>query len=246
MLSTFFDASSPVPSAEDRFLLLQQHAATLGVSAVHYAVFTRRGDPTRSYRVIFSTLPDAYQAAYDAAGFLEDDPVPRRAVCQFTPFGWFDCPEFRAARQHSRGRKSRARQILDLAAQFGLDNAMVVPTHAAARDGRYQIGVVSLYGETVPRALPDGFRFKCQMLHEQVITADDAEGALPSPWVLPDRARHCLQWAARGKCRHDIAVILNISPASVDSYLHNALERLGATNTPQAVARAIREGLIFP
>jgi DNA-binding CsgD family transcriptional regulator len=39
-----------------------------------------------------------------------------------------------------------------------------------------------------------------------------------------------LQWAARGKCRHDIAVILDISPASVDSYLHNALERLGASN----------------
>ena len=246
MLSTLFDASSPARSAEDRFLLLQQHAATLGFDGLHYAIFTRRGDPTQSYRVIFSTLPAAYQEAYDDAGFLEDDPILRRAVSQFTPFSWFDCPEFRAARHHRRGRKPRARQILDLAAAFGFFDAIVVPTHATARDGRYQIGVVSLFGETASSTLPDWFRFQCQMLHEQVVAKDDADSLSPSPWVLPDRARHCLQWAARGKCRQDIAVILDISPASVDSYLHNALERLEATNTPQAVARAIREGLIFP
>lgn len=246
MLSTLFDATSPARSAEDGFLLLQQHAVTLGFDGLHYAVFTRRGDPTQSYRVIFSTLPAAYQEAYDDAGFLEDDPVPRRAVSQFTPFSWFDCPEFRAARHHRRGRKPRARQILDLAATFGIFDGVIVPTHATGRDGRYQIGVVNFYGATVPSALPDWFRFQCQMLHEQVITQDGTDSEARSPWVLPDRARQCLQWAARGKCRQDIAVILNISPASVDSYLHNALERLGASNTPQAVARAIREGLIFP
>jgi hypothetical protein len=73
-----FDAPAPVRSAEDRFLLLQQHADTLGFSGSHYAVFTRRGGPTSSYRVIFSTLPSAYHEAYDAAGFLADDPIPRR------------------------------------------------------------------------------------------------------------------------------------------------------------------------
>ena len=246
MLSTMFDAPAPVRSAEDRFLLLQQHADTLGFSGLHYAVFTRRGDPTSSYRVIFSTLPSAYQDAYDAAGFLADDPIPRRAVSQFTPFGWYDCPEFRAARNHRRGRKPLACQILDLAAEFRFFDGTVVPTHATARDGRYQIGVIGLYGDRAAPALPDWFRFQCQMLHEQTVAAEDVAVVLPSPWVLPDRARQCLQWAARGKCRHDIAIILGISPASVDSYLHNALERLSATNTPQAVARAIREGLIFP
>jgi DNA-binding CsgD family transcriptional regulator len=258
MLAETYDALLSAPSDADLFPFLHQHAEALGFAAVQYGVFAGASDATITDRVIHTTLPAPYQDAYSAAGFSQDDPRVRRAAVQLTPFTWYDCPEFDQARHTRRGRKSIASQMLDLAAAHGFVDGVVVPSHSVSGQGVRHTGMIGLYRTSLGCPdLPCWFRFLCQLLHEQISMVDvpcgsrfddtGSYGARPKGgWILSDRERHCLHWAARGKRRCEIAHILGVSAATVDSYLRAALERLDAVSTTQAVATAIREGLIVP
>jgi DNA-binding CsgD family transcriptional regulator len=62
--------------------------------------------------------------------------------------------------------------------------------------------------------------------------------------LLSPRERECLQWTAAGKTTWEIAAILEISPNTIDGYVAAATRKLGAVNRTQAVAEALRRGLI--
>lgn len=62
--------------------------------------------------------------------------------------------------------------------------------------------------------------------------------------LLSRRERECLQWTAAGKTTWEIAGILEISQNTVDGYISTAGRKLGAVNRTQAVAEALRRGLI--
>lgn len=65
----------------------------------------------------------------------------------------------------------------------------------------------------------------------------------PAPRLSP-RERECLQWACRGKSSSDIGVILGLSPRTVDSYLEKVCAKLGVRTRVEAVAGAVRAGII--
>jgi DNA-binding NarL/FixJ family response regulator len=56
--------------------------------------------------------------------------------------------------------------------------------------------------------------------------------------------RRVLQALADGRTEREAASELGLAHQTVRSYVKTARTRLGAVNTPQAVATAIREGLI--
>lgn len=62
--------------------------------------------------------------------------------------------------------------------------------------------------------------------------------------LLSRRERECLEWTAAGKTTWEIAGILEISQNTVDGYIASAGRKLGAVNRTQAVAEALRRGLI--
>ena len=61
---------------------------------------------------------------------------------------------------------------------------------------------------------------------------------------LSGRERDCLLWTAAGKTSSEIGTILDISDHTVNHYLTSAGKKLDAVNRVQAVAKAIRLGLI--
>lgn len=61
---------------------------------------------------------------------------------------------------------------------------------------------------------------------------------------LTDRERECLSWVSEGKTTEEIAMILSVSPNTANSYLTNAMQKLGVRNRALAIATAIRHGLI--
>jgi DNA-binding CsgD family transcriptional regulator len=61
---------------------------------------------------------------------------------------------------------------------------------------------------------------------------------------LSERERDCIQWAAAGKTVHETAMILDLSIHTVAQHLANAAIKLGAVNKVQAVAKAVRAGLV--
>jgi DNA-binding CsgD family transcriptional regulator len=62
--------------------------------------------------------------------------------------------------------------------------------------------------------------------------------------LLSRRERECLQWTAAGKTTWEISAILEISQNTIDGYIATAGRKLGAVNRTQAVAVALRRGLI--
>ncbi|WP_312404782.1 helix-turn-helix transcriptional regulator [Brevundimonas sp.] len=63
---------------------------------------------------------------------------------------------------------------------------------------------------------------------------------------LSARERQCLIWAARGKSSPDIGVILSLSPRTVDSYIEKVCAKLCVRTRIEAVAAAVRLGVIDP
>ena len=61
---------------------------------------------------------------------------------------------------------------------------------------------------------------------------------------LTGRELEIMAFASEGLSSADIAGMLKISAATVRSHLSNAAKKLGATNTANAVALAIRGGLL--
>lgn len=61
---------------------------------------------------------------------------------------------------------------------------------------------------------------------------------------LSPREQECLQWVCRGKSSADIGVILSLSPRTVDSYLEKVCSKLRVRTRVEAVAVAVRHGLI--
>jgi LuxR family quorum sensing-dependent transcriptional regulator len=70
------------------------------------------------------------------------------------------------------------------------------------------------------------------------------ESGEPRPIRLSAREREALQWAAEGKADWEIGEIMNITEHGADKHLRSVRAKLGAINRTQAVAEAIRRGLI--
>lgn len=63
---------------------------------------------------------------------------------------------------------------------------------------------------------------------------------------LSPRERECLYWASEGKSSSDVAAILGLSARTVDSYLEKACAKLGVRTRIEAVASAVRAGILNP
>lgn len=74
----------------------------------------------------------------------------------------------------------------------------------------------------------------------------DPAPILPESPTLSQRETECLAWVSRGKSSSDIGAILGLSPRTVDSYLEKACAKLRVRTRIEAVALAVRSGLIDP
>ncbi|QTC89221.1 MULTISPECIES: helix-turn-helix transcriptional regulator [Brevundimonas] len=63
---------------------------------------------------------------------------------------------------------------------------------------------------------------------------------------LSPRESECLIWVSRGKSSSDVGAIVGLSPRTVDSYLEKVCAKLRVRTRIEAVAVAVRTGLIDP
>lgn len=61
---------------------------------------------------------------------------------------------------------------------------------------------------------------------------------------LTERERECLFWVSEGKTTDEVALILGVSPNTVNSYVTHAVRKVSASNRAMAIASAIRSGYI--
>lgn len=78
-----------------------------------------------------------------------------------------------------------------------------------------------------------------------IIPAEEAmEAPTESVMTLPRRELQCLNWCSEGKTNWEIGKILGISERTVEHHIASAVRRLGCTTRVQAVALALRVGLL--
>lgn len=65
-----------------------------------------------------------------------------------------------------------------------------------------------------------------------------------TPLKLTPRELECLQWCALGKSSWEVARLLNISEAAVNFHVSNVRAKCGVSTRRQAIAKALRLGLI--
>ncbi|TWB77617.1 LuxR family transcriptional activator of conjugal transfer of Ti plasmids/LuxR family quorum-sensing system transcriptional regulator ExpR [Nitrospirillum amazonense] len=232
---------------------LDRQVANLGFDAASYVDVRRlpiAEEPVPFYQT--SLRPD-FLETYLAEDLLGYDPVVNRAATTNAPFTWADVPEFRPAKGGGRGARNRARQVMDIARDFGYRQGFVLPLHAVDGHGFPASALISLFWRQEPELLdrpehrPAWLRLAGSFYHERALNLR-RETALPPlvPPSLTDRERECLVWACRGKTRAETADIMGVSDRTVEFHLTNTMRKLGVHSKYHAIAVAVQLRLIAP
>jgi DNA-binding CsgD family transcriptional regulator len=144
-----------------------------------------------------------------------------------------------ARRSAEQGQSTPSPDEAELLAGLGHVELVGIPLRAGAK--RYAL---ILSAETRGRLLGRAVA-KAELLCSYALsTLSSKLAAEPEADPLSDRERECLFWVAEGKTSEEVGVILGVSGSTANSYLTNAMQKLGARNRALAIATAIRQGLI--
>jgi LuxR family quorum sensing-dependent transcriptional regulator len=229
-LRTLDRAASP----QDVGTLLRQELAEYGVEHILAGMIPSPGASAgRQFgHVLLDGMPPAWIKRYATRGYIYRDATVRRLCFDQDPFTWASALE-----QYSDD--PAAVRIMHEAADHGACAGLTIPLltldadlAACSISGRYfdvppdRIGTVQLIATYAAARL--------------VLL----RGAEPREVQLTDREREVLQWAADGKTAWETGEILGVSSKTVEHHLSTSRHKLRALNSVQAVANALRQGLI--
>jgi LuxR family transcriptional regulator, quorum-sensing system regulator BjaR1 len=183
---------------------------------------------------IITNWPAEFLGAYDRQGLLQTSAVIARLRKSVLPF-CFDFAEM--ARERPADTSAKALKLYE---EFGFRRGACIPVHDT-KGGR---SAVIMAGERAPLSQNELIELTMIAIHAyQRLT--DVTGVADKPdQTLTEREIDCLTWTAAGKTSADIAQILTLSEHTVNHYLNRAAKKLDTVNRTQAVAKALRRGLI--
>jgi LuxR family transcriptional regulator len=173
--------------------------------------------------------------------FMKVDPYYRACFDGTLPIDW-------AKVQTSEQLASVQREACEYLGDFGLTRGITVPAHLPF--GRFAVmSAIIDRPNVVWDTMLDQTReplFRLMHVFTKVIFDLGFEAQIDVVrWnKLTPRELECLRWAAAGKTSGETAIILGRSLETVRLHIKNAITKLEATNRSQAVAMAIRLGLI--
>lgn len=233
-LTGIFDLAT-VPQAEVRFGdFLDQICERLGFDYAAYA----GTNPIDGSVHVYVNYPDAWKSHYRDLGFHRLDPTLLMASRSIAPVDW------RRVQDHANFRS-----VFYDAHDFGIGKlGITIPTRGPYGD----VGMLSVtrdcnvdeWERLMRRAIGE-LHSAAVHLHDAAMHSDALAHILRRP-MLSRREIEILQWVAAGKSQQDVADILGIVQRTVEVHLASGRDKLGAVNTPQAVARAVALGLIYP
>lgn len=133
-----------------------------------------------------------------------------------------------------------AAAVVDLFTRFEMNSGIWCPVH----DISGQRGAVSFHGQNMvfsPRNMAE-ISYIAAHVFSRLAFVRSLDSRIPE--TLTDREIDCLNWTAAGKTSAEIADILLLSEHTVNHYLNRATKKLNTVNRTQAVAKALRVGLI--
>jgi len=180
------------------------------------------------------SFPEGWIREYAAASAFARDALVRASFETRSPLSWSDATK-RLAKPNA----------LPLCRDFGMRHG-----HVAGLEPLYAGRASSLLCFAGTTGRPDRrarvvLRHLLPHLHLALQLALGEPTAPPTPGpALSSRETEVLQWLKEGKTSWDISMILGIRERTVNFHAANIMRKLGAVNRVQAVAVALRRGLI--
>lgn len=193
-----------------------------------------KADGTIEHHVT-SAYPEAWQQRYSEKRYVEHDPTVAYCQTHTEPLVW------------SESTFQQAMPLLEEASSYGIRFGISVPVHE-------RIATKSMISLARDRPLDDDPREITELLAAAKVLSSCAHFAAsrlfsqkleesPRPSLTPQEER-CLRWVAQGKTAWEIGQIMRISEPTVVFHLKNLMKKLDVINRSQALAVAIRLGLI--
>jgi DNA-binding CsgD family transcriptional regulator len=183
---------------------------------------------------IITSWPAELLTIYDQEGLMMNSPVLRRLRTSTLPF-FHDTD--RANWPRDDGKSNLVATLFE---RFKMVRCAYFPTHepSGAR------GAVSFAGDREPYTPTEMRELSYIAIHVFDRLAEIRNLDTRMTDTLTDREIDCLNWTAAGKTSAEIAEILDLSEHTVNHYLNRATKKLDTVNRTQAVAKALRIGLI--
>lgn len=183
---------------------------------------------------VITSWPSELIAKYDAEGLMADSPALNHIKTSTVPFAY----DIHAINHQRRdGKMERTIQLFE---QYGLIRGAYFPVCDAGGDR----GAIGYSGERDPFTNQEMLQLHmistCVFDRLYQLARKDRKGGED----LTQREIDCLTWTAAGKTSLEISNILNLSEHTVNHYLNRATKKLDTVNRTQAVAKALRMGII--
>jgi DNA-binding CsgD family transcriptional regulator len=183
---------------------------------------------------VITSWPSELLSRYDAEGLFESSPPVNRLRTSTLPFA-FDVQE-----TSYRRIDEKRRTAIELFEHFHMQRGAFFPTCDPAGER----GGIGFSGDRPPFT-----NIEMMQLHMICTFAADrlyhlARAGNKVGDDLTAREIDCLNWTAAGKTSAEISNILTLSEHTVNHYLNRATKKLDTVNRTQAVAKALRMGII--
>nr|AAX12566.1 LuxR-type transcriptional regulator [Aeromonas diversa CDC 2478-85] len=221
--------------------LISRFTLGMGYDYYRFAVIILMSMQRRKV-VLFNQCPDSWVQAYTANHMLACDPIIQLARKQTLPLYW--------NRREERGRflQEGSRDVMGLAAEFGLRNGISFPLHRAAGGKGIMSFIISerasrdLLLESSPLlSWMSNYIFEAAIRIVRVsLREDDPQEALTA------RETECLFLATEGKTSGEIACILGITERPVNYHLNQVTRKTGSMNRCQAIIKGVSSGILLP
>ncbi len=177
---------------------------------------------------------------YTAEKLHHIDPTFAHCLCKSTPLIW--SPDLFSGRCQQ--------EMYEEASGYGIRSGVTLPIHGA----NGELGILCFASDTKPdrrfhdhaqRDLPFLSYLRDFVLESSLEFMKPPHGA-KSAISLTARELECLKWSAVGKSSWEIGNILNCTEANVNYHFSNIRRKFNTNSRQQAIARAIKLGLIDP
>lgn len=216
------------------YSVLLRRCARRGVTSVLAGIIPNRivKPADQPKYVVLGRWPEEWAERYFRKQYVLRDPTIIHSATAIEPLIWSSIDLRRA--------DSPAARIMNEAREFHLQDGITIPQ--ITPDG-VKIGV-SFAGYRIDRSPEAMVEYIVLAAYGVYRALQIRVGADYDHIELSARQRECLAWAADGKTAAEIGNLIGITSKIAERHLQNARRRLGAHTTTQAIAIALRLGIL--
>jgi len=218
----------------DMLRFMRRLAESFGARAFMVLNLPSKTSLELSANSVITNWPVELLTLYDREGMLAGSPLLRQMRKSTVPFSY----DLTAG--DMRRSDAAADIVIGLFERFNMPRGAYFPTH----DASGLRGAVSFSGDRATFSIDEmmTLAFLSTCIYDRLAELRSLDADASS--ALTDREIDCLNWTAAGKTSVEIAEILKLSEHTVNHYLNRATKKLDTVNRTQAVAKALRIGII--